>query len=66
MRQGRMYLKRAFSAPKICTVEAGHLARFVSDPAPSCQVKQNPRAVLKRHRLASCAEQHDSRATLHP
>lgn len=27
------YLKRAFSAPKICTVEAGYLARLVRLPA---------------------------------
>lgn len=27
------YLKRAFSAPRICTVEAGYLARFVRLPA---------------------------------
>lgn len=27
------HLKRAFSAPRICTVEAGYLARLVSDPA---------------------------------
>jgi hypothetical protein len=26
-------LKRAFSAPRICTVDAGYLARFVKDPA---------------------------------
>ncbi len=26
-------LKRAFSAPRICTVDAGYLARFVRDPA---------------------------------
>ena len=25
--------KSAFSAPRICTVEAGHLARDVSEPA---------------------------------
>lgn len=25
--------KRAFSAPRICTVEAGYLARLVRDPA---------------------------------
>ena len=27
------YLNSAFSAPRICTVEAGYLARLVSDPA---------------------------------
>ena len=38
-----MYLKRAFSAPRIWTVEAGYLARLVSDPAwemslaPTCR-----------------------------
>lgn len=26
-------LKRAFSAPRICTVDAGYLAKFVRDPA---------------------------------
>ena len=26
-------LKRAFSAPRICTVDAGYLARFVKDPS---------------------------------
>ena len=26
-------LKRAFSAPKICTVDAGYLAKFVKEPA---------------------------------
>ena len=26
-------LNKAFSAPRICTVEAGYLARLVSDPA---------------------------------
>jgi hypothetical protein len=30
---GDIYLKRAFSAPRICTVEAGHLAREVREPA---------------------------------
>jgi hypothetical protein len=25
-------LKRAFSAPRICTVEAGYFARFVNEP----------------------------------
>jgi hypothetical protein len=30
---GNIYLKRAFSAPRICTVEAGHLAREVREPA---------------------------------
>jgi hypothetical protein len=28
-----MYLNRAFSAPRICTVEAGHLANEVREPA---------------------------------
>lgn len=27
------YLNRAFSAPRICTVDAGYLARFVRLPA---------------------------------
>lgn len=26
-------LKRAFSAPRICTVDAGYLAKFVKEPA---------------------------------
>ena len=26
-------LKRAFSAPRICTVDAGYFARFVKEPA---------------------------------
>ena len=29
----KAYLKSAFSAPRICTVEAGYLARFVRLPA---------------------------------
>lgn len=29
----QLYLKRAFSAPKICTVEAGYLAKLVRLPA---------------------------------
>lgn len=39
----RRYLNRAFSAPRICTVEAGYLARFVRLPAwemrraPTCE-----------------------------
>merc|ERR1719398_304760 len=32
--------KRAFSAPKICTVEAGYLARLVKDPA--CEISLAP------------------------
>ncbi len=46
-------LKRAFSAPRICTVDAGYLARFVKDPSdahntvraicmPNNQILQNP------------------------
>ena len=31
--ESAFYLKRAFSAPRIWTVEAGYLARLVSDPA---------------------------------
>lgn len=34
------YLKRAFSAPRICTVEAGYLARFVRLPA--CEMRRAP------------------------
>lgn len=30
-------LKRAFSAPKICTVDAGYLAKFVKEPATLCK-----------------------------
>ena len=30
----------AFSAPKICTVEAGYLAKFVSEPA--CEMSRAP------------------------
>ena len=32
-REKKAYLKSAFSAPRICTVEAGYLARFVRLPA---------------------------------
>ena len=35
MQQGCPHLNRAFSAPRICTVDAGHLARLVRDPAHS-------------------------------
>ena len=34
------YLKRAFSAPKICTVEAGYFAKFVRLPA--CEINRAP------------------------
>lgn len=34
------YLNRAFSAPRICTVEAGYLARFVRLPA--CEMRRAP------------------------
>ena len=30
--------KSAFSAPRICTVDAGYLAKFVSEPA--CEIKR--------------------------
>lgn len=36
----RSYLKRAFSAPRIWTVEAGYLARLVNDPA--CDISLAP------------------------
>ena len=33
-------LKRAFSAPRICTVDAGYLAKLVRDPA--CEMRRAP------------------------
>ncbi len=36
----KTHRKRAFSAPRIWTVDAGALARFVSDPA--CAIKRAP------------------------
>ena len=32
--------KSAFSAPRICTVDAGYLARFVKEPA--CEIRRAP------------------------
>lgn len=44
------YLNRAFSAPRICTVDAGYLARLVRLPA--CEMRRAPtcngRSVLAR------------------
>jgi hypothetical protein len=34
------YRKRAFSAPNICTVDAGYFAKFVKLPA--CEIKRAP------------------------
>ena len=34
-------LNRAFSAPKICTVDAGYLARFVKEPATQAAVMRH-------------------------
>lgn len=33
-------LNRAFSAPKICTVDAGYLAKFVREPATKHSSKE--------------------------
>ena len=40
IREKAHYLNKAFSAPKICTVEAGYFARFVRLPA--CDINHAP------------------------
>ena len=56
---------RTFSAPRICTVEAGCLARFMSEPAcainlaptssPTTVVRLGAIAWRRTHRASACA-----------
>ena len=47
-------LKRAFSAPRICTVDAGYLARFVKEPADNHKIHNQTLAICTfRHMVKS-------------
>ena len=47
-----MYLNNAFSAPSICTVDAGYLAKFVKEPA--CDIKRAPTCIRETRIVNKC------------
>ena len=47
-----MYLNNAFSAPSICTVDAGYLAKFVKEPA--CDIKRAPTCIRETRIINKC------------
>ena len=50
--------KRAFSAPRICTVLAGHFARLVSDPSTKiiCNMISTDKLVVVESIMASLSD----------